>query len=85
MRHLRICKAWPAALAAMLLSTGESWACKVCYGAAESPVLEGMSASIVFMLAMTYLLIVGLGVTFFVVRRRSIRLQPAAAAKGEGA
>lgn len=79
MRFSRICK---AALALALLSpffSSSAWACEVCYGAAESPVLEGMSVSILFMLATTYFVIVGIGLTFFISRRRA---KQAAAAEG---
>lgn len=67
-----------------LLFTSNAWACEVCYGAADSPMLEGMSASILFLLTTTYFVIVGIGLTFFISRRRAkqVRLE---AAPGEGA
>lgn len=67
-----------------LLFTSNAWACEVCYGAAESPMLEGMSASIFFLLATTYFVIVGIGLTFFISRRRARHVRPEAAS-GEGA
>ncbi len=83
MKNPRILRlGWALALA-WALSTANARACEVCYGAAESPMLEGMSMSVVFMLATTYFVLIGMGLTFFITRRRARSLQSAAAAKGE--
>ena len=55
-------------------SSGDVWACEVCYGAAESPIIDGMNMSVLFMLGMTYSLIVGAGLSFFLIRRRALHL-----------
>ncbi len=48
-------------------------ACEVCYGAADSPIIDGMNMSIIFMLVLTYILIIGIAVCFFMMRRRSLQ------------
>ena len=85
MKLLKISKFGPALALAAALSAADAWACEVCYGAADAPIIEGMNMSIIFLLATTYFVLISLGLTFFVARRRSQRLQPAGAAKGEGA
>ena len=67
------------------LSTANAWACEVCYGAADAPVIDGMNMSVIFLLATTYFVLISMGLTFVVARRRALRLQPAGAADGEGA
>ncbi len=53
------------------LFSSQAWACEVCYGAAESPMLEGMSASVLFMLATTWVLLILARRDFF---SRTLRL-----------
>jgi hypothetical protein len=50
-----------------------SFGCPVCFGATDSPMVNGVQASVLFMIAMTYTVIVGGGVTFFFLRRRALR------------
>ena len=66
------------------LFSSNAWACEVCYGAADSPMLEGMSVSVLFMLATTYFVIAAMGLTFFISRRRARKFQMEAAPE-EGA
>ena len=66
------------------LFSSQAWACEVCYGAADSPMLDGMGASILFLLATTYFVIAAMGLTFFISRRRARQLQLEAAPE-EGA
>jgi hypothetical protein len=68
----------PLGAAAALLAPAAARACAVCYGNAEAPVITGTRLSIVFMLALTYLLLAGI-VFFFLFARRQ-RLRAAAAA-----
>lgn len=49
-----------------------AWACEVCYGKAESPVIDGMNMSVLFMLATTYVLIVGMAGGFFMLRHKAL-------------
>jgi len=60
------------AMAALLLGAGKASACAVCWGDPESPLVRGAEAAILFMGAVTYLLIGG-GVALFVVARRRAR------------
>jgi hypothetical protein len=55
--------------ASMLVSPEAALACTVCYGSAADPVIEGTRWSIVFLLALTYLLL-GAGATLFLLARR---------------
>lgn len=64
-----------AALLLLLLAAPHASACPVCYGETESGFLDGARLSVIFMGALTYLLIGGgLGV-FLALRRRVQRLQ----------
>lgn len=52
--------------------SGAAHACSVCYGAADGNMIDGARAAIVFMLALTYLLVGGgLGMVWIARRRRS--------------
>ncbi|MGH9341790.1 MAG: hypothetical protein ACRD1R_19925 [Acidobacteriota bacterium] len=46
------------------------WACSVCYGAAESPLIDGARLSIIFMLLLTYVIVGGFVLFFFYLRKR---------------
>lgn len=71
-----------AATAAALLAPAAAHACAVCYGQAEAPVLDATRLSIVFLLALTYLLLGG-GIALFVaLRRRSLATAGIAAIRG---
>jgi heme/copper-type cytochrome/quinol oxidase subunit 2 len=59
-----------AALTAILISQETALACSVCYGAAESPILDGMNWSILFMLVLTYLLLGSFAAFFIYLKRR---------------
>ena len=53
------------------LGTGAANACSVCYGAAEGDMIDGARAAIVFMLALTYVLLGGgIGMVWIAHRRR---------------
>jgi len=52
-------------------------ACSVCWGAAQDPVVHGTKLSIVFLLALTYLLLGGgVGMVFLVRRKHRKTLPP---------
>ncbi|HSR66830.1 MAG TPA: hypothetical protein VLU25_02720 [Acidobacteriota bacterium] len=71
----RIAKVLARGLALCLLLqfwASDAWACEVCYGKAESPIIDGMNMSVLFMLATTYVLIVGMAGGFFVLRRKAL-------------
>lgn len=59
----------PAGLAGFWLEERVQ-ACSVCYGAAESPILDGMNFSILFMLVLTYAVAGGFAVFFLYLRKR---------------
>ena len=52
-------------------------ACSVCWGAAQDPVVHGTKLSIVFLLALTYLLLGGGVGMVLMVRRRARKLMQA--------
>ena len=60
------------ALLIAFLQVAATWACSVCYGGAESPVIRGAEMSILFMMVLTYLTIGGgiIGFLFLLRRRR---------------
>jgi hypothetical protein len=67
---------------AALLAPAAAEACAVCYGNAESPVIEGTKLSIVFMVALTYLLLGGGIAGFLLTRRHRLRAASTQPASG---
>ena len=62
------------AAVAMLAAATSAFACTVCFGESDHPIVRGAEASVLFMVAVTYLLL-GSGVAgFFLLRRRARRL-----------
>jgi len=66
-------KVWAVATAISLLWAAESFACPVCYGKTDAPVVKGAEMSIIFLGTLTYLLIGGGVAAFVVLRRRAMR------------
>ncbi len=68
-----------AAWIVMAIALGQaSWACSVCYGAAESPVIRGAEMSILFMIVVTYLTVGGGIIGFLLLlrhRRKVLELE----------
>ena len=58
-------------------------ACPVCYGAADSPSTQGMTAAIFSLLGVTGGVLAGFGTMFLRFRRRSRELTPAGGRAGE--
>ena len=59
---------------AMLAAAASAFACPVCYGESNDPIVKGAQASMLFMAVLTYLLL-GTGVvSFLLLRRRARRL-----------
>ena len=50
-------------------------ACPVCFGETDAPIVQGIEASVLFMIGVTYCLILGGVAMFFLLRRRALRLQ----------
>lgn len=48
-------------------------ACTVCFGNSDSPIVQGVEVSVLFMVGVTYFLLVGGVVTFLLLRRRALR------------
>ena len=74
MKLSRVVSAWIV----MALALGQaSYACSVCYGAAESPVIRGAELSILFMIVVTYLTVGGgiIGFLLLLRRRRKVLQQ----------
>ena len=62
------------AVAAAAVAPTAARACAVCYGAADDAMVDGTRLSVVFMLALVYLLLGG-GVGMFLLGRRHHRTQ----------
>lgn len=56
-----------------LATVGHLLACSVCWGNAQDPVIHGTKLSIIFLLALTYLLLGGGAGLMMVLRRRARR------------
>lgn len=50
-------------------------ACPVCFGETDSPIVQGIEASVLFMVGVTYCLILGGAALFIVLRRRARRME----------
>lgn len=68
--------AWIVLLAgiALLLPTG-ALACPTCYGANDAPMKQGMDMAILAMLAITAMVLGGIGMFFIGMRRRMNRIR----------
>ena len=60
-------------LAGLLVMPGQADACAVCYGAADSPLTEGVNNGILFLLAVVAFVQVGFVALFVSIRRRARR------------
>ncbi len=56
-------------------------ACPVCYGAADSPMLDGMNVAIMVLLGITGTVLAGIGSFFIMMRKRSKILNDHSAGK----
>ena len=61
-------------VAAWLAVPGAAVACATCYGAADSPMTQGMNNGILTLIALVGVVYVGIGKVFLDFRRRSKRL-----------
>lgn len=65
---------WPAVCGLLpWLWAPSSLACAVCFGKSDSPIVQGVEVSVLFMVGLTYLLIIGGVVSFLLLRRRARR------------
>ena len=75
------------AMAMVLTQASELFACSVCQGDPNSKLVKGAEAGVLFMVFVTYGLLlgmIGLGATWFVrQRRRLIRINPGVTTPGE--
>lgn len=72
----------PAALAAAWLALPEAArACATCYGAADSPMTQGMNNAILFLIGLVGLVYVGIGKVLLDFRRRAKKLSQKATAR----
>lgn len=62
-----------ATLALLSLATS-AFACPVCFGDSDDPIVKGVEASVLFMVGVTYFLLGGGVITFILLRRRAKRL-----------
>lgn len=58
---------------AFLALAPSSYACAVCFGDSDAPIVKGVEVSVLFMVGVTYFLIVGGVVSFLLLRRRAMR------------
>ena len=70
---------WAVVIAALLALAAESLACPVCFGESDDPIIKGLESSILFMVGITYTLILGGVATFIFLRRRARRTADATA------
>lgn len=61
-------------VAALVLCAQVVQACPVCFGQTDSPIVKGIEASVLFMVGMTYFLILGGAALFIMLRRRARRM-----------
>ena len=64
----------PLALAAWFALPETATACATCYGAADSPMTQGMNNAILFLIGIVGLVYVGIGKVILDFRRRSRKL-----------
>jgi len=62
------------AAGAMLAFAASAFGCTVCFGESDHPIVKGAQASVLFMVAVTYLLLAGGVASVFLLRRRARRL-----------
>ena len=68
-------------LIAGLAAPQQSLACPVCYGAADSPMVDGMNVAIIVLMGITGSVFAGIGSFFVMMRRRSKILNDHASGK----
>ena len=73
------------AIVAMAAFAGNSLGCTVCFGDSDDPMVQGTEASVLFMVGVTYFLLGGGVISFFLLRRRARRLAEQNAAEGRPA
>ena len=73
-RHRRIFGVALCTLAVIVLLARETMACAVCYGAADSPMTQGMNNGILVLLGFVGLVYLGVGRLFWTIWRRSRKL-----------
>ena len=66
---------WVGLVVALAVASPPAQACAVCYGAADSPMTEGMNNAILFLLSIVGVVQVGFVALFVSIRRRTRRLQ----------
>ncbi len=62
------------AAVAMAAFSASAFGCTVCFGESDHPIVKGAEASVLFMVGVTYFLLGGGVVSFFLLRRRARRL-----------
>lgn len=70
---------------AMALYASASWACPVCFGDIDHPIVEGLQASILFLVGITYFVILSGIAAFILLRRRARRLATQTTETAQGA
>jgi len=73
-----------ALLVAALLPAAEALACSVCFGDIDAPIGQSLRSSVLFLLGLTYVVIGGGALGFFVARRRGQRRRMAAVTDPRG-
>lgn len=65
-----------SSIAVVLFNSQNAWTCPVCYGAAHSPMIDGMNMAIFVMLGMTGCVLAAISLFFIMMRRRIRHRRP---------
>jgi len=69
------------ALLPLLAVAPAAFGCPICFGESDAPIVKGVEMSVLFMVGVTYFLILGGGATFLLLRRRARKLAEEGAAE----
>lgn len=66
---------WLLALFLSIALAGQSFGCPVCFGDSDAPIVKGVEMSVLFMVGITYSVILGGVAVFFLLRYRARQLR----------
>lgn len=66
---------WLLVIFLSIALAGQSLGCAVCFGDSDAPIVKGVEMSVLFMVGVTYSVILGGIAVFFLLRRRARHLQ----------
>ncbi len=62
---------------ALVVSASQAFGCPVCYGESDDQIIRGAELSVLFMVGITYTILMGGGALSFFLYRRRVRLSAA--------